>query len=292
MRPKVLKTLILASFSAMLLVSCEDMNEPILKPTQLPQNQEPPKDEPTNNPGSTPEDPDNQNEGKQGGLSTVALSYKTVSGNWTTSRSYEYNSLGKISKVTWRSETPFVQTGNYTYTYNQEDQLISVTNNHDDIQEYVWENGKVIRKNILTNGFISEYCTYTYNDQGLLANVAEYYLRYEAHYALRGVNEFIYFTDGNLYTSMYYTYDANSNSYTLNSSKTYDHYIDTPNPFPMIEVIPGIVMQNKLPLTHTVSIGNQTISYSFSYELRSDGYPLTRTTSSNYGNEFTSYEYY
>lgn len=293
MRPQLLKSVFLASVSVLLLVSCEGLNEPILIPAPVPQSPENPQEEPSKNPGEYSELPDKpQDGGQQGGLSTVALSYQTISGNWITSRNYEYNSNGNVSKITWRSETPFVQTGSYTYSYDQYDKLTTVTSNHGDLEEYIWENGQVVRKNILSNGFISEYKIFSYNEQGLLATVAEYYLRHEAHYALRGINEFLYFTDGNLYTSMYYVYNTNSNSFELNSSKTYDNYIDAPNPFPMMEIIPGVVMQNKLPLNHTVTIGKQTINYSFSYEFRSDGYPITRTSSSEYGNEQTSYFYY
>ncbi|MEQ9415614.1 MAG: hypothetical protein RIF39_17385 [Cyclobacteriaceae bacterium] len=291
MRIKALKSLVLVAFTAVILVSCDDLTEPI-EPTPLPQIDENPQEEPSKNPGDPFGNPGDQNEGQQGGISTIALGYKTVSGNWTTTRNYQYNSSGKINKITWRSETPFVQTGSYTYDYNQDGKLTTVSNNHGKVEEYIWENERVVRKNILSNGFISEYKTFTYNEQGLLANVAEYYMRYEDHYALRGVNEFLYFTDGNLYTSLYYTYNAHANSFELNSSKTYANYIDAPNPFPMVEVIPGVIMQTKLPLQHTVTIGKQTIHYSFNYEVRQDGYPLTRTSSSEYGNELTTYQYY
>lgn len=285
MRTQLLKTLSLAGIAAVMLVSCEDLNGPI-EPTSLPEI-ESPQDGPVKNPG----DP-LQNPGDQNGVTTVAKSYQTVSGNWIASRNYEYNNNGKVSKITWRSETPFVQTGNYTYEYDQEGKLASITDNLGKIEQYVWENGKVVRKNTLTNGSISEYKTYTYNEQGLVANAADYYLRYEGSYTLRGVVEYLYYTDGNLYTSMYYIYNAYTNSFEFNSSKTYDSYLDSPNPFPMEEAIPGVVMQSKLPSSHSVTIGKQTINYSFSYELRSDGYPLSRFASSEYGNERTTYQYY
>ncbi|MCB0490926.1 MAG: hypothetical protein KDC93_00780 [Cyclobacteriaceae bacterium] len=287
MRIETLKTLVLITITAVTLASCDDLIGPI-EPTPVPQNEENQEGEPTKNPDDPFENPGDQN----GGSTTVAMSYKTVSGNWTTTRTYQYNSNGKLSRVTWRSETPFVQTGSYTYDYNQDGKLTSVTNNHGDVEEYIWENDRVVRKNILLNGAVSEYQTYTYNEQGFLANVADYYLKYEGHYGLRGINELLYFTDGNLYTSMYYSYNVYTNSFELNSSKTYDNYIDAPNPIPMVEVIPGVIMQNKLPLSHTVTIGKQTINYWFTYDLRSDGYPLTRTSSSEYGNELTTYQYY
>ncbi|MEP2667944.1 MAG: hypothetical protein ABJH04_03055 [Cyclobacteriaceae bacterium] len=285
MRTQLLKTLSLAGIAAVMLVSCEDLNEPI-KPTHLPQTNDIPKGSVTP-PGGQAGNPDSEN-----GVTTIAKSYRTVSGNWVAARNYEYNSTGKVSKITWRSETPFVQTGSYTYEYDQEGKLSAMTDNFGDEEQFVWENGKVVRKNILTNGSIEEYKSYTYNEQGLLANAADYYLRHEGYYALRGVVEYLYYTDGNLYTSMYYVYNVNSNSFEFNSSKTYDSYIDSPNPFPMEEAIPGVVMQSKLPSSHSVTIGKQTINYSFSYELRSDGYPLSRFASSEYGNERTTYQYY
>lgn len=294
MRVKALKALVLVGVVGLALVSCEDLNEPV-KPVPIPASPETPQDGSIKTPGGPYGNPDsngNPGQDQNGGTSTIAMGYKTISGSWTSARWYEYLTNGDLKKITWRSETPFVQTGSYQYGYDQNGKLATVTNDHGQVEQYIWENGVVVRKNILSNGFISEYKTYTYNEYGYVANVSDYYLKQEGHYALRGVNEFLYFTDGNLYASMYYIYNANSDSFELNTTKIWDNYIDTPNPFPMLEVIPGVKMQNKLPQSYAVTIGKQKINYWFSYELRSDGYPLSRTTSSEYGNEYTTYQYY
>lgn len=281
---RTVNNLFFGGILAGMLIACEDIND-VVNPVPTPPKTQDEQPNPNNPPpGQTP--------GQENGISTLAKGYQSQSGNWSVSRQYEYNANGKMSKVIWESRTPFTQTGSYVYAYDENGNIASVTDHFGDVKQYVWENNRVIRENKIDNNFIAEYKSFTYDNGGRISSVAEYYLKHEGHYSLRGVTEYLYFTDGNLYKSMFFTYDPYNNRYELTNTKVYEFYMDAPNPFPMVEVVPGIVMQIKLPGKHSVITGNQTIDYTLTYTFRSDGYPLSRTASSIYGNEHTTYSYY
>ncbi len=60
----------------------------------------------------------------------------------------------------------------------------------------------------------------------------------------------------------------------------------------MVEVLPDQKAQNKLPSSYRVEENGHDITYQLTYQLSSEGKPLSRTATSPSGSETAQYEYY
>jgi hypothetical protein len=76
------------------------------------------------------------------------------------------------------------------------------------------------------------------------------------------------------------------------STETFDNYLNKPNPFPVVEVLPNIKAQKELPASYRYEGNGHDLQYNFSYEFREDGQVGKRTTTGPRGVEVAVYYYY
>ncbi|MCB0597874.1 MAG: hypothetical protein H6557_03305 [Lewinellaceae bacterium] len=224
---------------------------------------------------------------------TTALpkSYETVGGNWRYKRTYEYDGGGRVKKVHWEQETPFFSQGTDTYFYAQNG-LIERVNYRAGKDEYFYqENGRIVRSEEIANGVMTAYKEYDYDAAGNVGASDTYYRQPDGTYAKSLIFVYLYQAEGNIYKQLTYIPTAGSGEPSLNSTRTFEGYSNIASPFPMIEIIPGVIAQPNLPASYRVEENGADLLYHFSYDFREDGLPVRRHTSGA-GSEVTTYEYY
>ncbi|KYG82242.1 hypothetical protein AWN68_15480 [Roseivirga echinicomitans] len=216
-----------------------------------------------------------------------AQSYESAAGGWKTKRTFVYDQQGRVSKINWTSETPGASAGTDTYYYDANGMIEKINYYPDQDEYFISENGRIIRSEKIEYGVKKSYSEYDYDFMGNVAGRADYYLQSNGSYVLSLMFVYLYFQDGNLYKQLAY-YPAQNGDLKLTSTRTYDHYYDKVNPFPVNEIIPTISSQTKLPGSYRIEENDVDLFYQFSYEFNANGEVTKRTTNS----ESTLYLYY
>lgn len=225
-------------------------------------------------------------------LANKPKGYITGGGGWGLKKIYEYNETGKVKYVHIESSTPATSTRTETYFYNNSGQLVKI-NTHPQIDVvFTWANGRIIKSETIDHGVADKYILFEYDNLGHVSGAANYYRQPNGQFKLGSLMGYLYYTDGNLYKSLYYIPKEGSEDYTLISTRTYEGYIDAENPFPMVEIIPGIKSQHKLPAKYRIEENGADLRYNFTYEFRPDGLVSKRITTDGGANETASYLYY
>ncbi len=225
-------------------------------------------------------------------LAARAKSYESAGNGWRFKRTYEYDGAGRVSKVHWENETPFLTRGTDTYYYALSGLIERVNYSPGDDEYFYEENGRIVRSEKIVNGQRTAYSEYDYDEAGNVAGQADYHLQPTGEYSQSLVYAYLYFDGGDLYKQLTYIPAAGSGELLLISTRTYDGYSNIANPFPSVEIIPGISAQRHLPGTFRLEENGSDFLYFFSYEYREDGLPKRRTASGPAGTEVTVYEYY
>ena len=103
---------------------------------------------------------------------------------------------------------------------------------------------------------------------------------------------YLYYSNTNqLYKRLSYYPIQGTEDFELIQEEAYEYFIhyNAINPFPMVEILPGINTQILFPSRYTLIRDGQEYSYPLNYMFSDQGLPLSRTTSNG---EFTTYEYY
>jgi hypothetical protein len=269
-------------------VGCSDESDSIVKT--------PPQNNPTQNPGNNNGSGNNGNGGNvdpKAGTTTTPFSYETSAGSWKSVAQYTYDENGKVLTKYWETYTPAKRTGTDVYHYNAAGQITHIQR-YDFVKDvYTWENQRIVRSERIDNGVVKHYNLYDYDEAGNVSGMAIYYRQPDGSYSLGFLKAYLYFNTGNLYKILTYVpKTGGEDEYTLLSTHTYDGYINSPNPFPAVEIIPGFKTQKNLATSFRIEEHGMNILYTMSYTFREDGYPLTRNVSSSYGSETTRYTYY
>lgn len=218
--------------------------------------------------------------------------YEIAAGSWGLKRTIEYDMQGRIDKVHIESSTPAKSTRTETYFYNALGQLEKI-NEYPNIDEiFTWQNDRIIKSEKINHGVVKSYTEYDYDDQGNVSGTATYYLQTNGEFQLGTLFGYLYFTDGNLYKALSYAPPIGDGEPVLLSTRTYDGYIDAVNPFPMVDILPTVKTQTKLPSTYRVEENGADLLYNLSYEFRNDGLVGKRTATSTQASESAVYHYY
>lgn len=213
--------------------------------------------------------------------------YETSGGGWKSSKMYFYRPDGLVDRVEWQTETPGLRQGTDTYYYTGG--KISRINYHDGRDEYFyWENGRLITSEVIDNGIKKSYEVYDYDDAGNIGGKQQFDLQGSGEYTLSYVYVYLFFQDGNLYKQLTYIPVDTPEEYEMISTRTYENYLDKTNSFPLVEVVPTIQAQHKLPGSYRVEENGADLHYSFTYEYDSEGRAIRRVTNG----EETTYGYY
>ena len=225
-------------------------------------------------------------------LSNKPKGYEIAAGSWALKETREYDSLGRISKAYIESATPAKSTRTETYFYNSSGQLEKINLYPGTDQVFTWQNGRIIKSEEIRNGVVKSYIAYDYDDHGNISGTVNYYLQDDGQFAVGLLFGYLYFTDGNLYKQFSYAPSPNGEEPTLLSTRTYEGYIDSANPFPMVEILPTVKTQAKLPSSYRLEEGGVDLIYNLSYEFGDDGLLKKRTASSSQATEVAVYSYY
>jgi hypothetical protein len=213
-------------------------------------------------------------------LEGIPMGYETNSGNWGMKKTYEYNSEGNVSKAFWQTFTPYSTTGVDYYFYNDAEELIKMNTGSSE-KLFYWDNGKIVKETRLnSSGEVSSYIEYGYDDGGNVGSYRSFYLQPDGSYALSDITLLLYHMDGNLYKKIVY-YPTFPQEELVISETTFENYIDAENPFPMIEILPTVKTQKKLPRTYRLKTNGHDLLYDLSYEFRPDGKVGKRTATLN-----------
>jgi hypothetical protein len=225
-------------------------------------------------------------------LTGMPMGYETSGGGWGMKKTYEYNSEGNFSKASWQTFTPYSTTGVDYYFYNDAGQLIKM-NANDGEKFFYWDNGKIVKEErVNSSGVVKSYIEYGYDESGNVVSYRTYYLQPNGTYALSDVTLLLYYMDGNLYKKIVY-YPTFPQEELIISETTFENYIDAENPFPMVEILPTVKTQKKLPRTYRLKANGHDLLYNFSYEFREDGKVGKRTATLNGGTvDHAVYHYY
>jgi hypothetical protein len=218
--------------------------------------------------------------------------YEIIAGSWRYKKRYEYNEDGTISKVYWDQQTPGHSGGVNNYVYNSTGQLEKIIRSSVREEFFLRENGRIVRSEEYTNNVLTKYMLYGYDDAGNVAESAVHYRQPDGSLKLSLIFVYLYHLDHNVYKVLGYSVSDESDDPVLISTKTFDHYYDVENPFPMVDILPGQKAQNKLPSSYRVEENGHDIVYGFTYQYSGEGRPLTRTATSSSGQEVAYYEYY
>ena len=225
-------------------------------------------------------------------LQGVGKGYDVIAGSWRYKRRYEYNENGTISKVYWSRYTPGLTEGVYTYVYNAKGQIEKIIESAVTERIFLREGDKIVRSEEYTNGVLKQYTLYGYDQAGNVAETNVHYRQPDGSIKRALMFVYLYHLDHNVYKVLSYAIPKGSDEPVFIGTKTFDHYLDVENPFPMVEILPDQKAQNKLPASYRVEENGHDITYQFDYDYSVEGKPLSRTATSSSGSEIAYYEYY
>lgn len=225
----------------------------------------------------------------------LLLSYESVSGDTKLKAEYEYDSKGRIKKVSWERTTPGTTQGVDVFVYDDagklKEQIRSITGLVDEKTTYTWNDRYIFASTIYENNKKTGFSFYDYNEKGQLEIVEIYRGKANSGFLRTDSIGFTYHADGNLFQMIKYAGD-NYGFMTLLSTQTFPEYFSTPNPVATVEILPVVSLQQTVPKEYTVAdMNNNNFSYSMQYALRPDGYPRERTITSAGAEERTIYTY-
>ena len=157
---------------------------------------------------------------------------------------------------------------------------------------FTWQNDRIVKSENVNHGVVESYLVYDYDEYGNVSSTASYYRQPDGEFKAGILLGYLYFTDGNLYKAFSYAPVEGDEEPILLSTSTYEGYIDAVNPFPMVDILPTVKTQTKLPTTYRVEGYEKDLLYNLSYEFRSDGRVGKRTATGTQTTESAIYHYY
>jgi hypothetical protein len=225
-------------------------------------------------------------------LANKPKGYQVGGGSWGLKQMIEYDALGRISKVHIETATPGKAERTETYFYNAAGQLEKINEYPNIDRVFTWENNRIVKSEKINHGVLKSYTVYEYNDLGYVSGTATYYLQPDGQMKIGTLLGYLYFTDGNLYKALTYQPVEGGGEPILLSTRTWDNYIDAENPFPMVDILPTVKTQTKLPSTYRLEENGNDILYNLSYEFRADGLLDKRVVTGTQTHETALYYYY
>lgn len=228
-------------------------------------------------------------------LSGRLKSYEISAGENAEKRTYEYDASGRIAKViTTRNAPHNTTTLTDTYFYDDHNRVIkrNLWLGRDIV--YTWNNNRIERADVYQDDVLIQYANYGYDDAGNVGGVEPFYKQNDGSFKRGLFYIYLYFTDGNIYKALTYQDTPNSEEPILVSTRTYDQYMDITAPIAMFEILPNVKAQQTLAGSYRYEqhLIDSDLTYTITYEFRSDGLPVKRTASAPGDTQVVSYDYY
>jgi hypothetical protein len=215
--------------------------------------------------------------------------YETNAYDWREKRTYEYNETGNVSRIFWEQNA---LSGTDTYHYDETGKLIKISESPTVETRFQYD---VKERIILTEKFdanlMKKYTIYTYDEAGNVGEAAVYIRKPSDQYVMSELIVYLYYYNiGTLSKILTYNPVPGKEDYELIQEETYHYFLNYPvNPFPMVNILPGINVQKRYPSNYILCRDGQEYNYAFSYVFNDQGLPVRRTS----GNwEVTTYQYY
>lgn len=204
---------------------------------------------------------------------------------------YTYLEDGKIASV--RTDHWAAPVSTEVYHYSEDGKVIRVENKNaygDFNVHYHWESVKLISSEVIENEEKTAYTLYDYDPAGNIGGKSVYHKQVSGEFTESMLFIYLYFEDGNLYKQLTYipVSEEGEEDYQLISTRSYEHYLDKDNLFPVNEVVPGIMTQRKLPSNYRVEENGFNLNYEFTYYYDEQERMIRRETDG----ETISYTYY
>lgn len=228
-------------------------------------------------------------------LSGRLKSYEISAGENGEKRTYEYDASGRIARVITTRNAPHNST-TLTDTYFYDDQNRVIKRNlwlGRDIV-YTWNNNRIERADVYQDDVLIQFANYGYDDAGNVGGVEPFYKQNDGSFKRGLFYIYLYFTDGNIYKALTYQDTPNSEEPILVSTRTYDQYLDVQAPIAMFEILPNVMAQQTLAGSYRYEqhLIDSDLTYTITYEFRSDGLPVKRTASAPGDTQVVLYDYY
>lgn len=226
-------------------------------------------------------------------LKGKAKGYSTVAGGWGYKKQYVYNDEGKIFRVLWEQMAPGNSlAGTYTYEYDATGNVAKMISSDMTETIYVWKNNQITKEETFKDGILKKYIVYGYDPAGNVGESSIYHRQPNGEFKLSLVIVYLYRQDGNIYKQLNYYPGEGSENHQLLSTKTFEEYSTSENPFTMVDILPNKKTQPNLPLSYRSEEGDHNIFYQLTYQFNTAGQPTIRTATSSIGTEVAHYEYY
>jgi hypothetical protein len=216
--------------------------------------------------------------------------YETLAGSWRNKRMFEYNEAGQIARVLWEQNGT---TGINTYHYDGNGILQKISESATIETLYRRDTqGRIILAEKFNAGLLKKYTIYSYDDAGNVGEAAVFDRQPNGEYVMSSLFIYLYYSNTNhLYKRLTYYPIQGTEDFDLVQEETYEYYVQyyATNPFPMVEILPGINVQPFFPSRYTLNRDGQEYSYPLTYVFDEQGMPVRRTTSNG---EVTTYQYY
>ena len=218
--------------------------------------------------------------------------YEVSAGSWSLKKIYEYDELGRVARVKIEKTSPATSRTTESYFYDGLGRIEKINTYPQTDVAFTWQNNQITKSETIDHGVVEEYTEYEYDVLGNVSGSANYYRQSDGQFKLGSLVVNFYFDDGNIYKSLYYAPADGMEEPRLISTRTYEGYIHAANPFPMVDILPTVKTQNKLPSSYRIEENGVDLRYTFTYEFRSDGLVNKRTNVSNQATETAHYLYY
>lgn len=230
-------------------------------------------------------------------LSGMPRLYKINYNQGTFSEEYFYNSDKQLAKIIKMTQGDWVYSETIRFFYDDASNLtktISTTSFEESEPGnemetlFYWENDLIVKAEMIFNGIIGNYNLYEYDENRNLIIKTLYSLQDNDEYIKTLKSVYSYNEEGNIIEekSTYYLYYEDDVEWNIITS--YEDYLDKLNPFPVIDIIPGITVQKNLPGVKIYDAGEGVSIYNYTYEFDEEGRVIKRSAF----NETTFYFYH
>jgi hypothetical protein len=197
--------------------------------------------------------------------------YEVTDGHDIQKQSFEYDALGRISKLYWQSYTPHLREGTHHYIYDNSGRLIRIDKDGQRSVLFHYQNGRVVKTEVVVYDYVKEYANLAYDAKGNISGVEHFVREHDGAYRHTMTHVYLYFLDGNIYKKLSYSVDPHTRELTLIATHTYDQYSSAPIPVPMVEIIPQVKSQLTSPRTYRHQTLTHDLLYELSYEFNAEG---------------------
>jgi hypothetical protein len=219
------------------------------------------------------------------------LSFETIAATNQSKNTYEYNVDGFVSKIDWEAKNLHGITQGTDLYFYEGGKITHVEKSIGHTLKYTWEEDRIVKVEQVNSEGVRQYSVYTYDETGAVTRTDNFLRQPAGDYLLASYTLYTYHSDGNIHQTKSYFEDGEE--FVLNTTFTYEEYVDGHNDFPLVSIVPNQTVQTKLPTYYSHRTQGAFLEYTIAYEFAEDGYPTKREISGPpAGSRVTTYSYY